>query len=262
MNIKYILHGGLPHRPNPENNKFYKEAYAVPSSLIYFDNDNLVKILPEIEYIEEMELSEAFRNNITYIQETLKNKIFHGAADVKHYVENIMLSLVFRSDFVKDLVLKKYEITTDINDRVRFTTIFDEITKNIDLSSEQLKLIKKRLPNILSAELALEKKRYKDGIYWYGLKIIDPAHYFRKSPKNNVKTAIISAPPKHQYTPPTIDPSLYYEATTTSNIEETIVKIPVNVEGVEGEHAVDETVIEINESSDSMSDFELLDQIV
>ena len=62
MNIKYILHGGLPHRPNPENNKFYKEVLNneirnLRVLLVYFAETE-----ERIQHCKEQDISH-FNNN-------------------------------------------------------------------------------------------------------------------------------------------------------------------------------------------------------
>ena len=70
------------------------------------------------------------------------------------------------------LISKYYTISTNVKDRMKFTDIYDKILSissvnsiNLDMDKSQLK---NNLPLILK-NMGLEKKRYSDGIYWYGL---------------------------------------------------------------------------------------------
>jgi hypothetical protein len=71
-------------------------------------------------------------------------------------------------DEMKELITKYFTITTSLENRVKFTNIWEIITSKLKISEPYVSYLKRQLPIILE-DLKLQKKRYSDGIYWYGL---------------------------------------------------------------------------------------------
>ena len=69
---------------------------------------------------------------------------------------------------MKELITKYFTITTNLENRVKFTNIWEIITSKLKISEPYVSYLKRQLPIILE-DLKLQKKRYSDGIYWYGL---------------------------------------------------------------------------------------------
>lgn len=69
---------------------------------------------------------------------------------------------------MKELITKYFTITTNLENRVKFTKIWEIITRKIKINEQYVSYLKRQLPMILE-DLNLQKKRYTDGIYWYGL---------------------------------------------------------------------------------------------
>ena len=69
---------------------------------------------------------------------------------------------------MKELITKYFTITTSLENRVKFTNIWEIITSKLKISEPYVSYLKRQLPIILE-DLKLQKKRYSDGIYWYGL---------------------------------------------------------------------------------------------
>lgn len=88
---------------------------------------------------------------------SLFNKVING----KNYKENIV-----------KYINENYVITNDDKDRKKISDLQEEINKNIRLFDNDrnnlISYIKTNLSEILK-DLGLNKKRYSDGIYWYGL---------------------------------------------------------------------------------------------
>ena len=67
---------------------------------------------------------------------------------------------------VKTFILTNYNITNIINDKMKATDLFNEIYKFLKI--EEKINIRNKLTNFL-LDIGLKKKRYNDGIYYYGL---------------------------------------------------------------------------------------------
>jgi len=67
---------------------------------------------------------------------------------------------------VKTFISCNYNITDDINDKMKASELFNEIYKFLKI--EEKINIRNKLTNFL-LDIGLKKKRYNDGIYYYGL---------------------------------------------------------------------------------------------
>jgi hypothetical protein len=70
---------------------------------------------------------------------------------------------------IKTFILTNYNITNIINDKMKATDLFNEIYKFLKI--EEKINIRNKLINFL-LDIGLKKKRYNDGIYYYGLQKI------------------------------------------------------------------------------------------
>ena len=70
---------------------------------------------------------------------------------------------------VKTFILTNYTITDNINDKMKAIDLFNEIYKFLRI--EEKINIRNKLTNFL-LDIGLKKKRYNDGIYYYGLQKI------------------------------------------------------------------------------------------
>ena len=70
---------------------------------------------------------------------------------------------------VKTFISCNYNITDDINDKMKASELFNEIYKFLKI--EEKINIRNKLTNFL-LDIGLKKKRYNDGIYYYGLRKI------------------------------------------------------------------------------------------
>lgn len=79
---------------------------------------------------------------------------------------------------LKEWIQQNYRISVDMNHRIQYTVLLDSITKNImnvyslPSDNELRPYLRKNLPYVFK-DLGLHKKRYRDGIFWYGLELID-----------------------------------------------------------------------------------------
>jgi len=69
---------------------------------------------------------------------------------------------------IKQYILNNYNLDNNVEHRIQFTTLLNEIYKGLNVSNEYYEMLKKSLPLVL-VELNLNKKRYSSGFFWYGL---------------------------------------------------------------------------------------------
>lgn len=102
----------------------------------------------------------------------LCKEILVNEDDAKTKINKMMNDTIIDSklsiDEMKELITKYFTITTSLENRVKFTNIWEIITSKLKISEPYVSYLKRQLPIILE-DLKLQKKRYSDGIYWYGL---------------------------------------------------------------------------------------------
>lgn len=69
---------------------------------------------------------------------------------------------------IRQYILDNYNLDSDVEHRIQFTTLLNEVSKGLNVSYEYGEMMKKSLPLVL-VELNLNKKRYSGGFFWYGL---------------------------------------------------------------------------------------------
>lgn len=69
---------------------------------------------------------------------------------------------------IKQYILDNYNLDSDVEHRIQFTTLLNEVSKGLNVASEYTEMMKKSIPLVL-VELNLNKKRYSSGFFWYGL---------------------------------------------------------------------------------------------
>ena len=87
---------------------------------------------------------------------------------------------------VKKLLNSKYTITDDINNKMKASTLYDIIinSKFMKIDSNKIAGFRTRLSKYLK-DLGLQKKRYNDGFYYYG--IVEKAPLFNDHKSLNIK---------------------------------------------------------------------------
>lgn len=71
---------------------------------------------------------------------------------------------------IKDFLEKYFKFDKNIKNRIKSSLLCTDLLNlmNIENNNEKRCIVKRYLPRVLK-KLNLEKKRYKDGNYWYGL---------------------------------------------------------------------------------------------
>ena len=149
------------------NNQFNNICVIEPSEDLLFNYMN--QLLPELILL----FSNCKINMNQFEQFTKVSKeIFVNAEDAKMKINKMINDKVIDSKLsieeMKDLISKYFTINTNPENRVKFTNIWEIISSEIKVSEPYVSYLKRQLPMILE-DLNLMKKRYSDGIYWYGL---------------------------------------------------------------------------------------------
>lgn len=104
--------------------------------------------------------------------EGLCKEIYVDAEDARNSINKIINDNVIDSKLslmeLKTIIKKYFTIDSNPENRIKFTNILEIIGKGITISSQYNSYYRHILPTVLE-DLGLSKKRYSDGVYWYGL---------------------------------------------------------------------------------------------
>jgi hypothetical protein len=137
---------------------------------LLFSSDHTKKLMPEIEVISELYLKDDAELND--FSQLIAHEIFYSADDLRKIV-NFYLSKN-NTECPSITAIRKYinanfTLDSDIANRIQFKVLFDDICAGMNINPKYHEAIKRSLPLLLT-ELGLAKKRYSEGIFWYGLK--------------------------------------------------------------------------------------------
>ena len=150
-------------------NTQFNNLFIVEYSQDLISNDvQFKKMFPELTLILSNKLSEIEFKKIKEIQ----TNIYVNFEDAKSIINKIIDDKVVDSkltiDEIKILINKYFEINDEPANKIKFTNIWEIISSKIKVSDSYINYIKRQLSVIL-VDLGLKKKRFADGIYWYGL---------------------------------------------------------------------------------------------
>jgi hypothetical protein len=152
-------------------NKYYMTGILLNRENFDCSMDDL-KYFEEIDHIKNIDMK---LDDKTRIQELFLNRLFQNTKEVLKFVEDNMekRSVEPTMDEVIGYINKNFVLGNDIGKRIKFSILNDYVIKYFKLSREHTGIIKRKLPFILR-ELGLKKKRYSDGMYWYGIESKKP----------------------------------------------------------------------------------------
>jgi len=157
------------------NNLLHNENYN--KLYIYFNNHfnevhiNSDKIdllyFPELEIICEIKGNE---ESLTSLRTKINEINFIHIKQVQNFIDfyTIQQTEDTLEKEIEKFITENYNLTSDIEDKIQFTNLYNIIVKNFE--KEHHILIKNLLPKILK-HLKLYKKRFGQGMFWFGLKL-------------------------------------------------------------------------------------------
>jgi CRISPR/Cas system-associated protein endoribonuclease Cas2 len=137
-------------------------------SIFQFSINRLKDIFPEMVEIYSGKLTDEQFSDIS----ELVNEVYVNADDAKLSINKVVNDKVLSTKLsfgeLKRLINKYFILDNNIENKIKFTNIWNIITKNFNISEQYIGYYKHQLPLVLEA-IGLSKKRYSDGMYWYGL---------------------------------------------------------------------------------------------
>lgn len=128
-----------------------------------------ISAFPELSYIICIEGN---KDDMDNLKDTLNKNYFFNIEQLEGFIKFYKNDQNITEKKIKKCLLTNFDFTNDVEDRIRFTELYNNIMclMAIESDKESKKILKQILPRILK-ELNLNKKRYKDGNYWYGIKV-------------------------------------------------------------------------------------------
>lgn len=153
-------------------NKHFFNAILVDKFVydMLFCNDRIKKLIPEIEIISELYLKD--EAEINEFSQLITHEIFYSAEDLRKIVNfhlsknNIECPSITA---IRKYINANFILDSDITNRIQFKVLLEDICSGMNINPMYHEAIKRSLPLLLT-ELGLAKKRYSEGIFWYGLK--------------------------------------------------------------------------------------------
>jgi hypothetical protein len=126
--------------------------------------------IPEIEVVREIVLSNEFA--LKECQELLNKQIYYTKADINKDLDYFMNKAT--GDYpslenIRQYIQQAYELDNNCENRIQFKNLCDDIFLNLNVAKKYQECVKRSLPMIF-AGLGLEKKRYSEGVFWFGIK--------------------------------------------------------------------------------------------
>jgi hypothetical protein len=143
-------------------------------------------LFPEVEYVDSIEKNHMLKqflisdaNTDTIPLDKMREMISftHEDHKIKHILRN-----------VSDIISNSYTISDDPKKRIKSSILLNEIIDLCQADNTQSRIITKHFTTLLK-NLGLQKKRYADGNYYYGIHKIERAsvHSYKQLDKQNIQ---------------------------------------------------------------------------
>jgi hypothetical protein len=132
------------------------------------NNNELKQIFPELTLILSNKLYEVEFKKLKEIQTNIYVNIDDAKSAINKIIDDKVVDSKLTIDEIKTLINKYFAIDNNPANKIKFTNIWEIISSKIKVSESYINYIKRQLPVILT-DLGLKKKRFTDGMYWYGL---------------------------------------------------------------------------------------------
>lgn len=155
------------------NSQFFNtmviEKHLYESIIIDSDTSSL-SYIPEIESVREIVLSNEF--SLNECRALLSKQIYYTKSDINKDLDYFMNKST--GDYpslenIRQYIQQAYELDNNCENRIQFKNLCDDIFLNLNVAKKFHECVKRSLPMIFSG-LGLEKKRYSEGVFWFGIK--------------------------------------------------------------------------------------------
>jgi hypothetical protein len=163
----------------------FNNIYNISIVIKYDNPEEFCSIFTEWKIVHTLEKNDKYFDDLndkfhiktfeSYDMINKKIKAFIDYYDINIEEKNTSVYKINKVDFnvIKELITSKYIINTNEEDKIKSLFLIEE-TMNL-LKINNYVCPKSALPGLF-LECGLKKKRYSDGIYYYGLKLIESMH--------------------------------------------------------------------------------------
>ena len=119
-------------------------------------------------FIENDTIMNDIRNTITHMTEVDVineniNNVMNNYSSTKTYPERPTF------DSIKNYIQSVYKITSYVEDKIQFSIILDRVCTEMKYNVDEKRSIANKILPLVLKDLGLNKKRYAQGVFWYGL---------------------------------------------------------------------------------------------
>jgi hypothetical protein len=119
-------------------------------------------------FIETAEIMNDIRNTITHMTEVdiineNINNVMNNYSTTKKYPDRPTF------DSIKNYIQSVYKITSYVEDKIQFSVILERVCTEMKYNVDIKRCIVNKILPLVLKDLGLNKKRYAQGVFWYGL---------------------------------------------------------------------------------------------
>jgi hypothetical protein len=134
---------------------------------------DLYDVFPELKLVQSLFIeNDTIKNDIVerimhmteidIINENINN-VMNNYSDTKKWPEKPTF------DSIKTYIQSVYKITSYVEDKIQFSIILDRVCKEMHYYVDEKRAIANKILPLVLKDLGLNKKRYAQGVFWYGL---------------------------------------------------------------------------------------------
>ncbi len=147
---------------------------SLKTSLVLVNVD--FECLKIILYINDFTLVKKINDCTLYIRNSIEDMIhlckFNSVCDVRLELDKIINDSATEFDLIISFITNNFNITNNIDDKINSTILINKIINDLELIIDSKLSFTKRVSQYLE-KFNIKKKRMSDGIYYYGLKLIE-----------------------------------------------------------------------------------------
>lgn len=152
-------------------NKYFYNVVLLSEKDI--SESDLSRVFPELKLIQSLLIeNDTIKNDIVdrimhmteidIINENINN-VMNNYSDTKKWPDKPTF------DSIKTYIQSVYKITSYVEDKIQFSMILDRVCKEMHYYVDEKRAIANKILPLVLKDLGLNKKRYAQGVFWYGL---------------------------------------------------------------------------------------------
>ena len=149
-------------------NTYFNKVVTLMKQL---SDEELTEMFKELTYVSNVEGKE---EDIENLKTALEKNYFFNIDQLDGFIKFYKADKKITEKQIQSCLETNFKFNNNVENRIKFTDLFNKLIfmLNIDHDNDAQKVVKQMLPRVLKS-MKLNKKRYSDGNYWYGIKLKD-----------------------------------------------------------------------------------------